>query len=209
MYVKIGPPYHWCRPARWLKKLILWCYGFDRNTNWDTVSKQQIDKYEECEARIHSFILYTWLQQFEQWLDSRVSQTVRVRVHDYDVWSMDYTLSLIVLPMLQLLKKKKPGAPFVDDDDVPEELRSSACPPVEEWETDANHFKRWDWVINEMIWAFEQLHTGDDNDAQFFKYANPNDTTHTEFDKEGYLHHHNRLNRGLQLFGKYFRGLWD
>jgi molybdopterin molybdotransferase len=43
-----------------------------------------------------------------------------------------------------------------DDIDVPEELRSTSAPPKEnEYDTDANHFARWDWVMDEMIFAFE------------------------------------------------------
>jgi hypothetical protein len=53
-------------------------------------------------------------------------------------------------------QKKKHGAPFVDDEDVPDHLKSTAAPAKEnEWDTDANHFARWDWVLDEMIFAFE------------------------------------------------------
>ncbi len=44
---------------------------------------------------------------------------------------MDYTLSHIVVPMLKQLKETKHGAPFVDDEDVPEELKSTSAPPKE------------------------------------------------------------------------------
>jgi hypothetical protein len=35
----------------------------------------------------------------------------------------------------------------------------------------------------------------------------PNDTH--EWDKEGYDKHSKRIDNGLRLFGKYYRGLWD
>ena len=61
-------------------------------------------------------------------------------------------------------------APLVDDEDVPEELRSTAAPAKEnDWDVDENHFKRWDWVLDEMIWAFEQALNYDD-DAHFFDW---------------------------------------
>lgn len=85
---------------------------------------------------------------------------IYVEIHDYDTWGMDHTLGLIVLPMLKQLKLTKHGSPFVDPEDVPEKLR-----PSEEWtkryntdgETDPYFHKRWDWVMDEMIFAFENL----------------------------------------------------
>ena len=85
-------------------------------------------------------------------------QEVDVVIHNYDTWSMDYTLAHVVLPMLKQLKETKHGAPNVDAEDVPEKLR-----PSEEWikrynrdgETDPYFFKRWDWILDEMIFAFE------------------------------------------------------
>jgi len=71
---------------------------------------------------------------------------------------MDRTLALIVHPMLKQLNKSKHGAPFTDDEDVPENLRSTnAKPKKNEWDTDSNHFKRWDWIMKEMIWVFGEL----------------------------------------------------
>jgi len=84
-------------------------------------------------------------------------------------------------------------------------------------------------VLDEMIWAFEQL-CDDDNDAQFHSgehdsksvpcewdengkptmytfVKGPNDTW--KFDYEAYEKHHNRINNGTRLFGKYYRNLWD
>ena len=59
--------------------------------------------------------------------------------------------------MLRQLRETKHGAPYTDDADVPEELRKSAAPPTEhEWDTDDNHFKRWDWILDEMIFSFEK-----------------------------------------------------
>jgi len=130
----------------------------------------------------------------------------------------------------ETIKETNHGAPFVDDEDVPEELRSTSAPPKEnEWDTDANHFKRFEWVMDEMIWAFEQL-VDDDNDAQFHSgnsdlktvpcewdeegepkmYSLEHGPNHTSvFDKEGYDKHNERIQNGLRLFGRYYRNLWD
>ena len=51
------------------------------------------------------------------------NQKVSIRIDPWDTWSMDTTLAHIVLPMLKQLKATKHGAPQVDVEDVPEELR--------------------------------------------------------------------------------------
>ena len=102
--------------------------------------------------------------------DDDSKRKVQVCIHEYDTWSMDHTLALIALPMLKQLQKTKHGAPNVDWEDVPRELR----PSQEELraynhdgETDANFFKRWDYVLDEMIFAFTAK-TSDDWEAQFW-----------------------------------------
>ena len=152
---------------------------------------------------------------------------ISIKIDAWDTWSMDHSLAYIVHPMLIQLQKTKQGSPLVDDQDVPEELRSTSAPPKEfEYDTDDNHHKRWEWILNEMIWAFSQK-IDDDADMQFhsgnhdlqFKVIEvggetfhemvkgPNDT-HV-FDKEGYDAWQARKANGFKLFGKYFEALWD
>jgi hypothetical protein len=130
---------------------------------------------------------------------------------------MDHTLSHIITPMLQRLKEQKHGSPWVDDEDVPEELRSTAAPPKEnEWDTDDNHEKRWDWVLDEMLWAFEQKQR-DHWEEDYYKYENdPTNTKGAGFglklvweDREGQKAHQARMSNGFKLFGKYYEALWD
>lgn len=124
-------------------------------------------------------------------------------IHPYDTWSMDYTLALLIVPLLKQLKETKHGAPDVDCIDVPMRLQPKQMDVVryrEEGITDDNFFKRWDYVIDEMIWAFEQI-VDEDNENQFWNGK--------DLDKEGLEKHHKRINNGTKLFGKYFRSLWD
>jgi len=100
-------------------------------------------------------------------------QKIDVHIDKWDTWSMDYTLSLIVLPMLKQLKKEKHGAPNVDVEDVPESLWPScqeALAYEKEGSTDPKFFERWDWIMDEMIFAFETK-TGElsDWEDQFHK----------------------------------------
>ena len=89
---------------------------------------------------------FSRLHKFLNWVnEKRGAQTVYVKIDDHDVWSMYHTLAHIITPMLKKLKEIQHGAPYTDDADVPEHLRSTAAPPKEnEWDTDENHFKRWE-----------------------------------------------------------------
>lgn len=91
---------------------------------------------------------------------STKNRKISVRIDKYDIWGMDNTLSHIILPMLKMLRKVKHGAPNTDDEDVPKKLRSTSAPKKKnEYDIDKNHFKRWDYILDEMIWAFSQYNT--------------------------------------------------
>jgi hypothetical protein len=147
-----------------------------------------------------------------------------IKIDRYDTWSMDHTLADIILPMLKQLKETKHGAPCTDDSDVPEYLRSHMAQPKEhEWDTDSLHFMRWDWILDEMIWAFEQK-VADDAESQFFDHSAyekdkvpvrdwladmENRVNKTRYDKEGHEAWTARKANGFRLFGRYFENLWD
>jgi hypothetical protein len=129
--------------------------------------------------------------------------------------------------MLIQLKKDKHGAPHVDNEDVPPVLRSttksSQKAKKESWDTDGNWFKRWDWVMDEMIWSFTELNKPDWTD-QFYTgkidhiwvkkengdYEWKIGPKHTfKFNKRTHDKHYARIQNGLKLFGKYYMALWD
>ena len=215
---------HWISPYTILEKVCFWEKDKDVFYDHEDTGKGAYVKWVKflnpiCGA-VHKF------------LDSIHPKINYVKIDYYDTWSMDQTLSPIILPMLKQLQATKHGAPFVDDEDVPEgmNLRSTEAPTKEnEWDTDENHFKRWDWVLEQMIWSFEQLND-DENDAQFHTGVHDkksvacawddngkatmyqmvegeNDTSH--FDGDGYKAHYEKIQVGLTLFGKYYRNLWD
>jgi len=131
---------------------------------------------------------------------------------------MDHTLAIIIVPMLKQLKETKHGAPNVDCIDVPMKLQPTQLEVVryrEEGETDKNFFKRWDYVMDEMIWAFEQI-VDDNNEDQFYDHSEVDDNAdinqrvkQLKVDREGLEAHNKRIENGLKLFGKYYRNLWD
>jgi len=191
MKVYIGPYSNWLGPYQIAELLLFW-----------------LDK--DKDDRVHNFGTWlagdeqeSWLSKLCQWFHSKKKRTTFIKIDNYDVWSMDHTLSLIVLPMLRLLQKQKHGAPLVDDDDVPDSLKSTSAPAKKDkWDTDDNHFLRWDWVIEEMIFAFE-CKLNDEWDIAFYNETN------REWDIEGRQVIQNRITNGFRLFGKYYESLWD
>ena len=148
-----------------------------------------------------------------------------IKIDTWDAWSLDHTLSPIILPILKELKRIKHGAPHVDDEDVPPKLRANrdtrykgnADPDLHKIndDVDKKFFKRFDYILDEMIWTFEQL-SMDDHEGQFYdhnKSRNIKDINKSvraiRVDRVGLRKHNERINNGLRLFGKYYRTLWD
>ena len=205
-----------------MEKVCFW--EKDRDIFYNLEDKPN-NKYEKWVNRLNPFCV-AW-NKFLDFVHPRINY---VKIDKYDTWNMDATLGHIILPMLRQLKETKHGAPNVDDDDVPEHLKSTSAPAKEnEWDTDGNHFSRWDWVMDEMIFAFEH-HLDDSWEYEFKKgefdqkpvacqwdengkatmYEMKKGPNHTyEFDWDGWKLVHNRIQNGFRLFGKYYTGLWD
>jgi hypothetical protein len=233
---------HWYSPYTWIDYAFFW-------TDWSKCSRNRniiIDeKYIEHPA---------WVDKVTDFLNpiSVAIQTVLDKIHPpiryvkidhWDTWSMDHTLAHIILPMLKQLRDTKHGSPMVDLEDVPEYMRTTT---TEDWDSQKvfdfynedvsegyDIHKRWDWVLNEMIFAFE--HIIDDTWKESFS-SGEIDMTWTPVDKDGnevskgehsfYQMGHgpkhtyvcdydgmqkveDRVQNGLRLFGTYYRGLWD
>lgn len=139
----------------------------------------------------------------------------QIVIHPWDTWNVDITLSYVIVPLLKQLKETKHGAPAVSLKDVPVELH----PPegqisklYSHGETDDNYFKRWDWVLDEMIFAFEQK-TIDWEDQYYGPWVNDLEKNiGGEFEwinHDGLKAHQERMTNGFRLFGKYYENLWD
>lgn len=206
MKVKIGPYPDRFRCniyTRYMNKK----YGF----NW----KGKRSKYEIYLEKLEDFIQDYIYAVPNYFLDKR-EQKVSVKIDRWDTWSMDHTLAYIVVPMLKQLKDTKHGAPVVDLDDVPEELQ-----PEKGWaekyktngETDPNFFKRWDYVMDEMIWAFEQKARDNWEEDYYGEWVEDSTKVLGGYsinpDDEGRKAHQERMSNGFRLFGKYYESLWD
>ena len=209
---------HWISPYTILKAVCFWEKDEDRIYN---LKEEPNNPYVRW-VNFLDPICTAWMT----FLDFVHPRWNYVRLDEWDTWSFDHTLADIVLPGLRQLKATKHGAPFTEDDDVPEYLRSYMAQPKEhEWDTDDLHFMRWDWILDEMIWAFEQKVT-DDADGQFFDHSaykgKTGKTNHdawfsdmtegaskVKYDSEGHKKWQDRKANGFRLFGKYYENLWD
>lgn len=227
MKVKIGPYRSWIGPYQIADKLCFWApmvkdvHGFESKPDW-----------------VHDFGTWlaenkdgsdTWLTKVCQWIDSKKKRKINIHIDRWDTWSMDHTLALVIVPMLEQLKATKHGSPCVDDSDVPVGLRSTSAPPKEnEYDIDDNHFKRYDYILNEMIFAFklknmddweEECRSGNwdmktepcswDSDGKPKLCKMVEGPNHTyKLDTERYQRILERQENGFRLFGKYFQTLW-
>jgi hypothetical protein len=217
---------HWVSPYVILEKVFFW---------------REIDYDEPIIEKLSNFLnpFSIALQKFLDFVHPRINY---VKIDKYDTWSMDHTLADIILPMLKQMKATKHGSPLVDLEDVPEELRMVGYEDAssqytldldnpEEYGKDSWELthRRWEWVLDEMIFAFE--HYVDDTWEEAFRSGEhdmihvpcewyedgkpklykiekgPNDTYVCDY--EGMNKVYKRMENGFSLFGKYYRGLWD
>jgi len=232
MRVKIGKYIHWYTTQRAENAYIEWRhkkYAWDVDErDYDWIDRTVIKILDGWQTVLH----YTVNQ-----IQSRRKQKIRVRLDPWDSWNADSTLAHIILPVLEQLKETKQGAPFVDNEDVPKNLRPTKKEmkkTEETGHTDDNHFARWDYILDAMIWSFREMAEDKPGEEEFFtgesdikwtpvdedgnevseedrKYyrmdKGPNDTS--KIDMEGLKAYGERIDFGLRMFGKYYRGLWD
>ncbi len=245
MRVKIGPYRKWFGPYQLAEKIMFWVPK-ERDEHGYLGNADRVHRFGEWlahgsiqpEAEVGETVEWgadrpsTILTKLLAWIDSKKKRKISVHIDRWDTWNMETTLGYIIRPMLQQLHANKHGAPWVDDEDVPEHLRSTAARELTQEErdnghTDDNHFKRWDWVLDEIIFAFESLEgginedweeqfTSGEYDYQFKKIEEdgtsqlvqgPNHTAETDWD--GPRAYSARIQNGFRLFGKYYQNLWD
>lgn len=191
----------------WFKKYIMWSHP---DKVWYDVDETEYTKRDRIVEKLMNFVDDVLLVPvnfvLSRWRDE---QKIKVRIDPWDTWSLDHTLAHIIHPALIQLRDTNHGAGYVDDEDVPEFLRRDAADPQTEEEkangrSDSLHFKRWEWVMNEMIFAFEKIKEGD---WDYKLYTEEGGWTDEAFAKRDEIQ--KRISHGLKLFGKYYQGLWD
>lgn len=231
MKIKIGPFIHHYTTSSLEQDYLEYRYGTEyynmRESQYTRMDRYVIWVLDRIQDLLHITI---------NKIQAKRERKVKIHIDRYDTWSMDDTLSMIIVPMLKQLKDTKHGAPHVDPNDVPDHLRPTA-EEIKAWElngdTDPKFFDRWDYVIDEMIFAFEHIADNDweesfrsgdvditwepqnvngqvvdEDDADFFEMKRGPKDTFT-VDTDGIRAVYDRIDNGTRLFGKYFRNLWD
>lgn len=218
MKVKIGKYKSWIGPYQIAEKILFWM-GKDKDDRVHDFGRWLSEGKDGNES---------WLSKLCIWVDSKRSRTVKVHIDSWDTWNMDSTLAVIILPMLKQLKETKHGSPgdmngfkyvssnssqkcfdfYRDDDDVA-------------W--NVGHLE-WVDILDKIIWSFEQLQPDVDWEAQYWLVHPELDIgdevsedgtcpvkwkVKGEADWEGRRQHAERIQEGLELFGKYYQNLWD
>ncbi len=248
MKVYIGPYKNWYGPYQLAETLCFWAkeekdeFGFPKKPDFVHNFGEWLAGYKG-DGNGNDIGKESLLYRFMQWVDSKRKRKIKIRIDRYDTWSMDHTLAVIILPMLKQLKEKKHGSQNVDMEDVPESMRLTETEDYEEQQCfdfyrddelckqniQCDIHDRWDWVMGEMIWAFEQIQPDVDWEAQYTSgtldtqwkkcekeyngehlyemVKGPKDTY--KIDMEGMRKHQDRMSNGFRLFGRYYQGLWD
>ncbi len=257
MKVKIGNYPNWFGPYQLAEFLCFWAkeeedeYGMKRKPEWvhnfgewlahGSIEKEDLNtrrpflrKKERAQTKLYDFLT---------WIHSKRTRKIKVHIDKFDTWSMDYTLAHIILPMLKQLRDTKHGYPHIDDADAPPHLQIKD--PGDNWgnEEQLSLFDmpicnpegisvkkdQWDWILNEMIYAFEcklddswedKYHSGEydwysepcawDANGKPTLYRMKEGENHTaKTDWVGLKAAQERISNGFRLFGKYYENLWD
>jgi len=174
--------------------------------------------------------------KLNQYPSGKSDRKVSVEIENFDTWALDHSLAMIIYPALLQLRDTKSGVPseftnriggdfddnyyfdFINEDDT--EVFNQLC-------------DNWTETLDKMIWSFYQLSLDDDYDNKYhhgemeisweklpdelsanfidgprYHMVDKNPSGHW-YDKVGHTEHENRIQEGLDLFGKHFRSLWD
>lgn len=233
MKVYIGPYKKYYSVYTIVEAIFFWQERFpsaELESRWDYVLSYKLSDY----------LSETWVNTFLQKINDLIPERkIKIKIHKYDSWNLDGTLTPIILPMLKQLRATKHGSGFIDMEDVPEYMRTTSTQEYEaqsvfefykmdhqqEENTKYSVHHRYEWALDEMIWAFEQLQPNVDWEDQYWITQPEMDFTKRPEDEGASLipvrwkvqgkcdwvgrqAHQDRISNGLRLFGKYYQTLW-
>lgn len=160
---------------------------------------------------------------------------IDVQIDKWDTYSFDHTLALIILPGLIQLKDSMHGIPNGFVQSTGSDTDRNYCFDFikdDENEVFGKGCQKWHETLDKIIWSFQQLaldeydhqyHHGDMKIAwkpvqipnpvtgvveEMYEMVDENPNEHW-YDHVGHMLHEERIQEGLELFGKYYRNLWD
>ena len=122
----------------------------------------------------------------------------RVKIHGYDVWNLDHTLALIIVPALKRIQSAKHGIPGCMIDHSYHEKFTYGTKEfiAAEKKAEADGQRKWHEYISAMIWSFSEVLNEDKNEPDISK------------NREAWNAYQSRKENGFKLFGEYYQCLW-
>jgi hypothetical protein len=190
MKVKIGPYVNWFGIYQIADKIFFWIddrksIDYDEFYNrWDVKLRDSFTNW----------LSKTWVHDFCVWLYKFQKRKIEVRLDPYDTWSLDHTLALIIHPALIQLRDTNHGYGMIDPEDCPSIGKGDE---TDYGTSDDKALDRWNWFMDEIIWAFGEIANDNPNEPKFNSGG------------DEMIAYHNRIQNAMVLFGKYYRALWD
>jgi hypothetical protein len=178
---------HWFSPYTILDKVVFW-----KDVDYNSLYAKKLVK-----------VLTPITQAIKKVLDIVHPEISYVKIDKHDTWNMDTTLACIILPMLIQFKANKMGVPseftVTGGEGFNPQQHFDFYNTSQEYHDKAG--LDWDTVLDKMIFAFE--HIADDGWESKY-YSDTFSCDHAALNKV-----HEQIQEGLELFGKYYRNLWD
>lgn len=210
MKVKIGPYLNWIGPYQIADAIFFWQEKYSDTCPW-AKRAEALGNWLATDKNGND----SWFANLCSWIHSKKQRKINIRIDNYDIWSMDSTLSLIIAPMLIKLKEVKHGYGLIDDIDVPKHLRSINAPNKDDDSWDSLAEARYNWFLDELIWAFTVNNDDNETDA-FYDHGTKiegesfeDSIRRIKVDYDGLKAHEARKQHAFVMFGKYFQTLWD
>lgn len=225
MRVRIGKYPNWVGPYQIAEKLFFW------------MGSERVDKIGRLLAgKQQDSVFMKLCVWFHDTFKNSGNQRKTIVIDRYDTWDMHNTLSAIILPMLKQLKTQQKGSPYCDQEDLPEHMRLSerelavfnnsswddslGATDAERKAVDQKFFAQFDWILDQMIWSFEQ-ELSEDEYCNYYDPYDPDETVEPDelfdmdqkrkmgkYNAQKHLEYQLKKQLGFTLFGKYFQSLW-
>ena len=193
---------HWLSPYTILEKVIFW-----KEIDYDSTYTKKIVN-----------VLSPISEVVKKVLDTIHPKINYVKIDEWDTWSADGTLAKIILPTLIQYKKIKTGVPGDFTHTGGEDYDFQSC--FDFYKTNSKlsmqAANEWDIILDKMIFSFSHL-VDDDWESEFctgsfvnsIQIGEPGWIGTYTCDYDAINKVHEQIQEGLNLFGKYYRNLWD
>lgn len=171
------------------------------------------------------------------WPKKGIYRKIKIQIEKHDTYNLDSTLAKVIYPALLQLKQTMHGVPNEFAEVGGEDYLDQKCFDFytdDRQEMFEKRCKDWNEILDKMIWSFQQL--SEENYSELYHHGEPKyDWVKTDrlypnpitgkmeatfqmvdknpeehwYDHVGHLLHEERIQEGIDLFGKYYRNLWD